>query len=195
MAFNNLTLLYHTFLRALLQGAPSDVVQSHFPGDGKMSGPCKSNKIRHIVRIRQMLRQWRKKAAAATRPALALGAGGGVPPDVPAGHLAVYVGKSRRRFVVRASYLNYPEFRKLLSEAEEEFGYDHAGPIAIPCDELLFEEILRVIAGDENGKKASSCKRPCSRSPGDELQRRCCDAKFWADSTPLLHAVAGHSIG
>ncbi|CAN6482576.1 unnamed protein product [Victoria cruziana] len=158
-----------------------------------MSGACRSNSIRHIVRIRQMLQRWRKQAATRrTR---------GVPPDVPAGHLAVYVGRSRRRFVVRASYLNYPAFRMLLSKAEEEYGYDYAGPIVIPCDELLFEEILRLVAGNENGGKSSSSELPASRQrpsiapPGDELQRRCCDAKLWADSTPLLNAVAGQSIG
>ncbi|XP_031477068.1 protein SMALL AUXIN UP-REGULATED RNA 12-like [Nymphaea colorata] len=158
-----------------------------------MSGACNANKIRHIVRIRQMLRQWRKKAAAAARISRAFG--GGVPADVPAGHLAVYVGKSRRRFVVRASYLNSPAFRALLTQAEEEYGYDHAGPIAIPCDEILFEEILRLIGdGDASVGSRSSRRRPSAISATDELQRRCYDGKFWAESRPLLNGVAERSV-
>ncbi|XP_020597222.1 indole-3-acetic acid-induced protein ARG7-like [Phalaenopsis equestris] len=68
------------------------------------------------------------------------------PPDVPEGHLAVCVGSRKRRFVVRASHLNHPAFRKLLIEAEEEYGYSHPGPLSLPCEETLFLHILYQIS-------------------------------------------------
>ncbi|KAH7674402.1 Small auxin-up RNA protein [Dioscorea alata] len=67
------------------------------------------------------------------------------PPDVSAGNVAVCVGISQRQFVVHATHLNHPVFCYLLSQAEEEYGFAHSGPIVIPCDESLFEEILRCI--------------------------------------------------
>ncbi|KAL4327236.1 hypothetical protein AHAS_Ahas13G0079900 [Arachis hypogaea] len=45
--------------------------------------------------------------------------------EVPKGHLAVYVGEKQKRFVIPVSYLNQPSIQDLLSQAEEEFGYDH----------------------------------------------------------------------
>ncbi|XP_022136191.1 auxin-induced protein X15-like [Momordica charantia] len=59
---------------------------------------------------------------------------------IPKGHLAVYVGEAqRRRFVVPVSYLSHPSFQKLLSQAEEEFGFHHPmGGLTIPCREEAF---------------------------------------------------------
>jgi len=62
--------------------------------------------------------------------------------DVPKGYLAVYVGDKMKRFVIPVSYLNQSSFQELLSQAEEQFGYDHPmGGITIPCREDLFLEI------------------------------------------------------
>lgn len=57
--------------------------------------------------------------------------------DVPKGHFVVYVGEEeeeRKRFVVPLSYLKNPLFQELLSQAAEEFGFEHQlGGITIPC--------------------------------------------------------------
>lgn len=62
--------------------------------------------------------------------------------DVPRGHLAVYVGEEMQRFVIPTKYLQYPEFRTLMDEVADEFGYEHERGIHIPCEESVFEEIL-----------------------------------------------------
>ncbi|KAJ4716701.1 Auxin-responsive protein [Melia azedarach] len=61
-------------------------------------------------------------------------------PDVPKGHIPVYVGLiERKRFVVPISYLNHPLFADLLNRTEEEFGFDHPmGGLTIPCKEDTF---------------------------------------------------------
>ncbi|KAF9676109.1 hypothetical protein SADUNF_Sadunf09G0104100 [Salix dunnii] len=55
--------------------------------------------------------------------------------DVRKGYIAVYVGEEeKKRFVIPVSYLNQPSFQKLLSKAEEEFGFQHPmGGLTIPC--------------------------------------------------------------
>ncbi|KAL4327823.1 hypothetical protein AHAS_Ahas13G0138600 [Arachis hypogaea] len=52
----------------------------------------------------------------------------------------VYVGDNMRRFEIPISYLNQPLLRELLSQVEEEYGYDHPmGGLTILCskDEFL----------------------------------------------------------
>ncbi|KAK2448773.1 auxin-induced protein 15A [Trifolium repens] len=61
---------------------------------------------------------------------------------VPKGYLAVYVGEEMKRFVIPVSYLNQISFHDLLSQSEEQFGFDHPmGGITIPCGEDVFLEI------------------------------------------------------
>ncbi|KAK4284810.1 hypothetical protein QN277_001592 [Acacia crassicarpa] len=63
--------------------------------------------------------------------------------NVPKGYLAVYVGDKVKRFLIPVAYLNQPSFQDLLSQAEEEFGYDHPmGGLTIPCSEESFENII-----------------------------------------------------
>ncbi|KAL8466762.1 hypothetical protein ACS0TY_035711 [Phlomoides rotata] len=143
------------------------------------------SKIRHIVRLRQMLRRWRSKASTSARR---------LPSDVPAGHVAVTVGSSCRRFVVRTTYLNHPVFKKLLVQAEEEFGFTNSGPLNIPCDESLFEDILRYLARTESAK--SNSVRFMSF---EDFQRHChvgfqSNLKLLADSRPLLDGFSDQSI-
>ncbi|KAF7841131.1 auxin-induced protein 15A-like [Senna tora] len=64
--------------------------------------------------------------------------------DVPKGYLAVYVGheSQKKRFVIPISYLNQPSFQELLSQAEQEFGFDHPmGGLTIPCREDVFLDL------------------------------------------------------
>nr|AMQ09544.1 small auxin up regulated protein [Boehmeria nivea] len=65
--------------------------------------------------------------------------------DVPKGFLAVYVAdeNNTKRFVIPVSYLNQPSFQDLLSQAEEEFGFEHPmGGLTIPCREDAFIDLI-----------------------------------------------------
>ncbi|GMH03251.1 hypothetical protein Nepgr_005090 [Nepenthes gracilis] len=135
------------------------------------TGFVKCSKIRHIVRLRQMLRRWRNKAAMSS---------GRVPSDVPAGHVAICVGISFRRFIVRATYLNHPVFKQLLVQAEEEYGFTNQGPLAIPCDESLFEEILRFVGRSDSNSTSHFVDL-------EDFQRNChADIRGFNESGPLL---------
>ncbi|KAK8625124.1 hypothetical protein V6N13_090002 [Hibiscus sabdariffa] len=86
--------------------------------------------VPRIMQAKQILRQSKQFAneAAATSK------------DVPKGYFAIYVGESqKKRFIVPVSFLNQPSFQKLLSLAEEEFGFNHPmGGLTIPCREDVF---------------------------------------------------------
>lgn len=146
------------------------------------AGIAKCSKIRHIVKLRQLLRRWRSKArmSSANR----------IPSDVPAGHVAICVGAYCTRYVMPASYLNHPVFKKLLVQAEEEYGFTNQGPLAIPCDESLFEEVIRYISRSESGGSARYV---------DDFQRSChvdirSNLDFLADSRPLLRGFSEKTI-
>ncbi|RAL49325.1 hypothetical protein DM860_012758 [Cuscuta australis] len=83
--------------------------------------------------------------------------GGGGGGDVRRGHLAVYVGEERRRFVVPISYLSHPMFQELLSRAEEEFGFQHpAGGLTLPCPVDAFLAITSYLQSLLQGSSIAS---------------------------------------
>eukprot|EP01018_Ginkgo_biloba_P019961 Gb_12165 [translate_table: standard] len=73
--------------------------------------------------------------------------------DVPKGHLPVYVGNARSRFIIPTTYLNHPLFRALLQKAEEEFGFDHPMGLTIPCDEIVFEHLTSLLVKEDPSLK------------------------------------------
>ncbi|KAK0584947.1 hypothetical protein LWI29_021247 [Acer saccharum] len=92
----------------------------------------------NIVKLKKIPCVWQKLAKGGERK---------LPRDVPPGHLAVIVGKARRRFVIKADYLNQPVFRQLLDQAYEDYSPNKDGPLAIPCDEFHFESIINSFQG------------------------------------------------
>lgn len=138
---------------------------------------AKCSKIRYIVWLRQTMRRWRSRAAA--RAAAADQA------VVPAGHVAVCVGGASRRFVVRAAHLNHPVFRELLRQAEEKYGFPSGacGPIELPCDEGLFEHVLRHLSSPAHAAVSTAALEDLQSSA-----LSCCCAA--GEALPLLRGIA-----
>ncbi|XP_057510029.1 auxin-responsive protein SAUR22-like [Actinidia eriantha] len=92
-----------------------------------------------IIHAKQILRRSSSAASKALSTTV----------DVPKGYFTVYVGESeKKRFVVPISYLNQPSFQDLLSQAEEEFGFDHPmGGLSIPCREDIFIDLTSQLGG------------------------------------------------
>ncbi|TYH85549.1 hypothetical protein ES332_D02G274800v1 [Gossypium tomentosum] len=136
------------------------------------TGKCR--KIRHIVRIRQMLKQWRKKARITANDNI-----GHAPSDVPAGHVAVCVGTGLKRYIVRATCLNHPIFKSLLVQTEKSTS--------------LFEEILRVVSRSDSSSNSGRL------FTFEDLQRRCHvgmknKQQILSESRPLFHRVGDRSV-
>jgi SAUR family protein len=131
--------------------------------------------IPSLVWLRRALRRWRSRAAEAASSS----------PDaaVPAGHVAVSVqgpaaAAAPRRFVVRLAHLSHPAFLELLRQAEEEYGFPAApGPVALPCDEDRFLDVLRRVTSS-----ASFSSRSCGPVVADRRAR--------GDARPLLRGMA-----
>ncbi|TXG48542.1 hypothetical protein EZV62_024417 [Acer yangbiense] len=73
--------------------------------------------------------------------------------DVPKGCLAIMVGhegEEQQKFVVPVIYINHPLFMQLLKEAEEEYGFDHTGPITLPCHVEEFRTVQGIIGRDKS---------------------------------------------
>ncbi|PIN04605.1 hypothetical protein CDL12_22249 [Handroanthus impetiginosus] len=69
-----------------------------------------------------------------------------VPDDVKEGQFAVLATKNEEeepiRFVVELCVLKHPAFLRLLKMAEEEYGFQQKGTLAMPCQP---EEIRRIL--------------------------------------------------
>ncbi|KAJ9184325.1 hypothetical protein P3X46_004059 [Hevea brasiliensis] len=67
-----------------------------------------------------------------------------VPEDVKQGHFAVIAmkGAEPKRFVVELDHLTNPAFVKLLEQAEEEYGFQQKGVLAVPCQPEELQMIL-----------------------------------------------------
>ncbi|KAF7816642.1 auxin-responsive protein SAUR32 [Senna tora] len=73
--------------------------------------------------------------------------------NIPKGCLAILVGQEgeeQERFVIPVVYFNHPLFIHLLKQAEEEYGFDHKGPIAIPCHVDHFRTVQGLIDKDNS---------------------------------------------
>ncbi|GKA13622.1 auxin-responsive protein SAUR32-like protein [Tanacetum coccineum] len=78
---------------------------------------------------------------------------------VPKGCMAVMVGhegQEQKRFVIPVIYIYHPLFIDLLKEAEEEYGFDHRGPINIPCDVQQFSNFSSASSSSSPSSKAAT---------------------------------------
>ncbi|RYR55027.1 hypothetical protein Ahy_A06g030281 isoform A [Arachis hypogaea] len=160
--------------------------------------PRKSNKIREIVRLQQILKKWRrianhrsttantgtttsksikflKRTLSLSERDVAQTANNNT--VVPKGYLAICVGEELKRFVIPTVYLGHQAFQILLREAEEEFGFQQTGVLRIPCEVSVFESILKMVEGKNNGRNnnqecrlnAEEIMSCCSSSSDNQL--------------------------
>ncbi|CAN7066623.1 unnamed protein product [Brassica rapa subsp. trilocularis] len=103
---------------------------------------------------------------------------------VPKGCVAIMVGhegdeEGLHRFVVPLMFLSHPLFLSLLKEAEEEYGFKHAGLITIPCrvdefkhvQEIIDEETHRRHISDDDDEKQRVIECECFSSITNEIVR------------------------
>ncbi|XP_028791859.1 indole-3-acetic acid-induced protein ARG7-like [Neltuma alba] len=108
----------------------------------------KGDKIRQIVRLKQMLMRWRRLNLG--RRTLLSSESHSCPlRRTPSGFVAVYIGPESKRFVIPTRFLNLPIFLALLKRAEDEFGFQNPGGLVLPCDVSFFTQITHYLHADE----------------------------------------------
>ncbi|GLT55319.1 hypothetical protein SLA2020_284530 [Shorea laevis] len=74
---------------------------------------------------------------------------------VPKGHVALYVGKEKKRYEVPVKYLSLPSFEQLLAQSQpNELDIKNDGPIVLPCTIDTFNRLLW---------EAKACYPSCAR--------------------------------
>ncbi|PKU74251.1 auxin-responsive protein SAUR78 [Dendrobium catenatum] len=62
--------------------------------------------------------------------------------DVPAGFHPVYVGKSRRRYIVNCDLVEHPLFQNLVERSDSGADSGGGGDTVVGCEVVLFEHLL-----------------------------------------------------
>ncbi|TMW82140.1 hypothetical protein EJD97_006675 [Solanum chilense] len=76
----------------------------------------------------------------------------------PEGCFWVYVGPNKEKFVIKTKYANHPSFKKLLEDAEKEYGYSYCqGPILLPCDVDYFYLVLADMVNNKENDDSVVC--------------------------------------
>ncbi|KAL1551881.1 auxin-responsive protein SAUR32-like [Salvia divinorum] len=168
----------------------------------------KSNKIRDIVRLQQILKKWKKAAKSNATASTAAtttttnksiqflkktlsfsetsSSSTPVTNAVPKGFVAVCVGLDLKRFVIPTEYLSHQMFGILLREAEEEFGFQQEGVLKFPCEVEVFEKILKMM---EDKRSLSSPSLVLMHDDGADNYDLIinCSSNYSPDATDLLH--------
>ncbi|TKY62139.1 Indole-3-acetic acid-induced protein ARG7 [Spatholobus suberectus] len=111
--------------------------------------------------LRGRLNKWKKMGSRVTHCAAyghccewelwsSMHEGDSIPNDVPKGHLVVYVGEHRKRYVIKITLLNHPLFKTLLDQAQDEYDFIADSKLYIPCTEHLFLTVLRRASSPQN---------------------------------------------
>ncbi|KAI0522631.1 hypothetical protein KFK09_005016 [Dendrobium nobile] len=61
---------------------------------------------------------------------------------LPVGWVSIRVGSEKEKFFIRTQWMNHRLFRRLLDEAEEEYGYTTKGSLELPCSVEVFNLVL-----------------------------------------------------
>lgn len=88
-----------------------------------------------------------------------------LPEDVKEGEFAVFAANSEtpQRFVVGLRFLSNPSFLKLLKQAEEEYGFDQEGVLAVPCQPEELQKILQQKIESNANVGGLQCQSPLER--------------------------------
>ncbi|OEL37694.1 hypothetical protein BAE44_0001287 [Dichanthelium oligosanthes] len=101
-----------------------------------------------LSKLKCMIKRWHSSSRISRTPSGAIGGGGGRgsasfhgADGVPPGLHPVYVGKSRRRYLIAADLVGHPLFQNLVDRSGGA-GVGGAGGTVVGCEVVLFEHLL-----------------------------------------------------
>lgn len=103
--------------------------------------------IKGLSKLKMLITKLQRGLFSASREDVDGKSGGAtvVPKDVKKGHFAVVAvkGGKPKRFVLELGYLSNPEFLSLLKQAEQEYGFQQKGILAVPCPPEELQNVLK----------------------------------------------------
>lgn len=103
--------------------------------------------IKGLTKLKMLITKLQRGLFSASREDVDGKSGGAtvVPKDVKKGHFAVVAekGGKPKRFVLELGYLSNPEFLSLLKQAEQEYGFQQKGILAVPCPPEELQNVLK----------------------------------------------------
>ncbi|KAL3625183.1 hypothetical protein CASFOL_030637 [Castilleja foliolosa] len=151
----------------------------------------KVNMINQIVRLKHVVKRWKNKSlnrrSCYSPTSSDTDETAGSHPRTPSGSVAVYVGSERLRFFIPTRFLNLPVFVALLDQAEEEFGFQAAGGLALLCETGFFRDVVRLLEEDEEKFRGLGLDEFSEMISQADFES--CDPSSSCSFTPLLHNV------
>ncbi|GMI93659.1 SMALL AUXIN UPREGULATED RNA 78 [Hibiscus trionum] len=101
-------------------------------------------KIGKLTKLKSAIKRW-PSLTKLTRTSSAIAASDSEEKSsIPTGLHVVYVGKSRRRYLVRSEIIGHPVFQELIDRS----GNDDDGEVLVSCEVVLFEHLLWMLEND-----------------------------------------------
>ncbi|XP_039033757.1 auxin-responsive protein SAUR78-like [Hibiscus syriacus] len=101
-------------------------------------------KIGKLTKLKSAIKRW-PSLTKLTRTSSAIAASDSEEKSsIQTGLHAVYVGKSRRRYLVRSEIIRHPLFQELIGRS----GGGEDGDVVLSCEVVLFEHLLWMLEND-----------------------------------------------
>ncbi|XP_039064982.1 auxin-responsive protein SAUR78-like [Hibiscus syriacus] len=104
-------------------------------------------KIGKLIKLKSAIKRW-PSLTKLTRTGSAIAASDSEDKSsIPTDLHAVYVGKSRRRYLVRSEIICHPLFQELIDRSVGNSGGED-GEVVVSCEVVLFEHLLWMLEND-----------------------------------------------
>ncbi|XP_022724817.1 uncharacterized protein LOC111281353 [Durio zibethinus] len=104
-------------------------------------------KVGKLMKLKSAIKRW-PSLAKLTRSSSAIAAAESEDKSIPNGLHAVYVGMSRRRYLVGSEIICHPLLKELIDRSSGgDNGIDN-GEVVVSCEVVLFEHLLWMLEND-----------------------------------------------
>ncbi|XWS12198.1 hypothetical protein CRYUN_Cryun37aG0069400 [Craigia yunnanensis] len=104
-------------------------------------------KVGKLTKLKSAIKRW-PSLTKLTRSSSAIAAAESEDKSIPKGLHAVYVGKSRRRYLVGSDIICHPLLQELIDRSSGGDNGIDDGEVVVSCEVVLFEHLLWMLEND-----------------------------------------------
>ncbi|GMI77844.1 SMALL AUXIN UPREGULATED RNA 78 [Hibiscus trionum] len=107
-------------------------------------------KVGKLTKLKSAIKRWPSLTKLTRTSSVIAASDSEEKSNVPSGHHPVYVGKSRRRYLVRSEIIYHPLFQELIDRKSGAGGGDDddGEVVVVSCEVVLFEHLLWMLGND-----------------------------------------------